>query len=199
MFIPQRNNPDYVAEDEWNVPPAPPPPPAPLRRSVGTMHPPAMVQIVDRRLAGIDESLTDITDALNNGAANVISNMSKIYHVGDGTLLPYEYLLAPIDDFNSRLDETIVKLQGLPQRLQATIDSINAIRDGVSDNLTQIKIKYPLQEQLRPVVQKQIDDADMSFDELDPATKTAVTGNANGGRTKRKRQRKNKTRRRVRR
>ena len=84
MFIPQRNNPDYVGEDEWNVPPAPPPPPAPLMRSVGTRQPPSMVQIVDRTLAGIDESLTDITDALNNGVANVISNMSKIYHVGDG-------------------------------------------------------------------------------------------------------------------
>ena len=26
MFIPQRNNPDYVGEDEWNIPPAEPPP-----------------------------------------------------------------------------------------------------------------------------------------------------------------------------
>jgi hypothetical protein len=25
MFIPQRNNPDYVGEDEWNIPPAEPP------------------------------------------------------------------------------------------------------------------------------------------------------------------------------
>jgi hypothetical protein len=170
-----------------------------LRRSVETMQPPSMVQIVGRTLAGIDESLTDITTALNNGAANVISNMSKIYHVGDGKLLPYESLLERVDDFNRLLEKTIVELQKLPQSLQATIDSINEIKGSVLDNLTQIKIKYPLQEQLRPVVEKQIGEADMSFDELDPAIKTALTGDANGGRTKRRRKQKNKTRRRVRR
>jgi hypothetical protein len=170
-----------------------------------------MVEIIDRSIRDTDESLIDIETALNNGAASVISNMSKIYHIGDGALLPYNSVLQPINDFNGFLEETIVKLQGLPEKIQATIDNINAIKADVLDNLTQIKIKYPLQEQLRPVVEKQIDEAGISFDELDPAIKTDLTGDANGhanddanddakgGRTKRRRQRKNKTRRRVRR
>ena len=113
--------------------------------------------------------------------------------------MPYESLLEPVDDFNSRLEETIVKLQEFPKSLQATIDNINAIKADILDNLTQIKIKYPLQEQMRVVVQNQIGDSDMSLDELDPAIQTAVSGDANGGRTKRRRQRKNKTRRRAKR
>lgn len=191
---------DYVGENEWNVPLAPVPPrmkPSLLQRSnTERREPLSMRQIIDSKMLTIHQCLSDITNTFDDGANKINSNMSKIYRVGDGKLLPYESFLEPIQEFDFFIQETI---RDLGVEIQDTISHIERINSDVSNNANRAKFKYPLHEQLRPVVQEQLKYTRHrhKLHKKNPGLHTAITGDANRERNRKSKRGGNKMRRKL--
>ena len=199
MYISSRHNPNYVKVDEWSDP-ARVLVPSPTLRRVGTdpdllLSP--FMQIVKREFEPLQNFKNRINLACKTRETQLSNEMSKIYHIGDGKLMPYETFLENVNEFDKNLDKTIVDLQAWQQQFQNIIISIGEVKDNISNNLIAAKLNYSLQDQTRVIEKQRYEEQGISLDQLTPDKHTLITGNANvrGGQTKRRRKHQTKTRR----